>query len=267
MTDKHLYASSPTETGKMLRVNYNHYASWLRQTRHAHDETTVSLVVTGSLRESVGSADVVASPFSIVVKPRGTEHSNKFGEMVRMVQIGIPAAEATQYELWDRGLGEWRWQHHGATAVRAFLGLFRTMRASSPDVRADHVEAAAIDVLAAVNASIESTPIGAPPAWLAAMREEIDDTLDARSVGALANAANVHPVYLARQFRRWYGCSITEYRRSRRAQRAAAIMAGCGRTLARVSHDAEFADQAHMCRVFRTETGMTPGAFRAIIRT
>jgi AraC-like DNA-binding protein len=37
--------------------------------------------------------------------------------------------------------------------------------------------------------------------------------------------------------------------------------------LSLVSYTAGFADQAHMCRVFRAATGVTPGAFRALAAT
>ncbi|MDQ6888080.1 MAG: AraC family transcriptional regulator [Gemmatimonadota bacterium] len=247
----------------MLQINHNRYSPGLTQSRHAHDETTVSFVLAGSLYERVGSMAVVARPFSIVIKPRDTEHSNQFAHAVRMLQIVIPTAEVAQYASWERGLGRWHWQH-GGPSVRAFLTLFRYLQPSS-DVALtnDRVQAAALDALTAVGAIIGSIPSGDPPGWLAVVREEIDDALETLSVSRLAAAAQVHPVYLARQFRRWYGCSMTDYQRRRRAQHAADTITRCPGSLGRASHEAGFADHAHMCRVFRAETGMTPGEFRA----
>jgi CubicO group peptidase (beta-lactamase class C family) len=47
----------------MLRVPENAYPPGLRQPRHAHAETTVTIVIGGSLRERVGRVDEIARPF------------------------------------------------------------------------------------------------------------------------------------------------------------------------------------------------------------
>jgi len=54
----------------MIRVLENAYAPHLRQAHHAHETTTVSLVLAGALRESVGAAEEIAQTLSVVVKPR-----------------------------------------------------------------------------------------------------------------------------------------------------------------------------------------------------
>jgi AraC family transcriptional regulator len=77
--------------------------------------------------------------------------------------------------------------------------------------------------------------------------------------------ADVHPVYLARQFRRWFGCSITEHVGRRRVQRAAAAIATSAGSLSVISYQNGFADQPHMSRVFSREVGVTPATFRALV--
>ena len=47
-----------------------------------------------------------------------------------------------------------------------------------------------------------------------------------------------------------------------RARAALERLAGGERDLARLAADAGFADQAHLCRVVRAETGTTPSALR-----
>jgi AraC family transcriptional regulator len=76
----------------------------------------------------------------------------------------------------------------------------------------------------------------------------------------------VHRVHLARRFRQHFGCSTTEYLRHLRVRAAAAALASTETPLATVALDAGFADQSHLCRTFKGETGLTPGAFRALTR-
>ena len=104
---------------------------------------------------------------------------------------------------------------------------------------------------------------GAAPAWLQRVRERLDEE-DAVRVGAAARDAGVHPVYLARCFRRWYGCSVAGYLQRVRLRRSATLMHRGAYTLGRVAHEAGFADQAHFGHRFREATGLTPGRFRAL---
>ena len=73
----------------------------------------------------------------------------------------------------------------------------------------------------------------------------------------------MHPVALARAFRRTHGCSITAFRRRVRVRRAAELLVA-GASLVDVALESGFADQSHFCRIFRTEMGVTPSAFRAM---
>jgi AraC family transcriptional regulator len=249
----------------MIRVLENAYPPLLRQERHAHETTTVSLVLAGALRESVGAAEEIAQPLSVVVKPRGTEHADQFGgQGARMIQIVLDEELTGTIERWERGMERWRWSHAGP-ATPAFLRLLRAKRGAREQEDGEtRVENAALDVLAALASEGGGTERqGAPPRWIASVRERLDDGA-ALAVRSLASSAGVHPVYLARCFRQWYGCSITAYAARRRVQRAAGRVASTSRPLSAVSCDLGFADQPHMCRIFRRHTGLAPSEYRAL---
>ena len=221
------------------------------------------MVLAGKLRERVGASDEIARPLSIVVKPRDTEHANDFGDGVRTLQIMLPSEAAADAESWESVLRHWRWQHGGA-AVPRFMELLCAVRSSPDDPgRAGRVERAAYDALGALGELARPSSSEAPH-WLSLVRERLDDADRPPLVRALAAGAGVHPVYLARQFRRWYGCSITEHVKRRRVQRAAAAMTTASTPLSLVAYEAGYADQAHMCRVFARETGVTPSRFRKL---
>jgi AraC-like DNA-binding protein len=121
------------------------------------------------------------------------------------------------------------------------------------------------DVLAVVaGVPAEAKHTARAPRWLTRVRSAIDDSGAWPTVGELAALGSVHRVYLAKQFRRFYGCAVSDYVRRRRVQLAAQHMLRSAVSLSEIAHDAGFSDHAHMCRAFRNETGITPRSFRQL---
>jgi len=104
----------------------------------------------------------------------------------------------------------------------------------------------------------------APP-WLVT----VVDYLHARAteeieIEELARLAGVHPGHLTRVFRTRHGCSIGEYVRRLRIDRAAHELAESPRPIAAIAASLGFADQSHFSRVFARVTGLTPGRYRKL---
>jgi AraC family transcriptional regulator len=109
---------------------------------------------------------------------------------------------------------------------------------------------------------------GTQPAWLGDVLEILHgDTASHWTLSHLAAAVQVHPVTLARAFRRARACSVGEYVRRLRIERAAQELGGTTRSIAEIAMTAGFADQSHFSNVFRRHTGMSPSAFRRSVRT
>ena len=230
------------------------------QPPHHHPESSITIVLGGSLTEKVGGRTVEAGPLSVVVKPAGVTHANRLGmagartvqvELGRLVDSGTP----------ERLLGPWRWLHNG-TATRRMLQVLGEWRAGAKTPA--EVERAVCDCVAALESSRETTA----PRWLGLVAEELDDTATAPApVSEIAGRAGMHPVTLARLFRRYFGSSMTERIRRRRVEHAAGLLAGPTHALAEIAIESGFVDQSHLTRTFRRETGLTPGAYRRLARS
>lgn len=93
--------------------------------------------------------------------------------------------------------------------------------------------------------------------------ERIHDNVGSiRRMEDLARCVDAHPVYLARGFRRRFGCSLATYVQRVRLERAADLARNSRRTLAEIAADTGFADQSHMTRAFRRYYGRTPKGMR-----
>lgn len=79
----------------------------------------------------------------------------------------------------------------------------------------------------------------------------------------VAHVVGVHPMHLAKLFRRRYGCSMGEFVRRRRIAWACDQLAEESMTISAIAAQAGFADHAHFTRTVRRLTGCTPQWYRA----
>jgi AraC-like DNA-binding protein len=86
-----------------------------------------------------------------------------------------------------------------------------------------------------------------------------------RPLPDLAGALSVSPHHLSRVFSAVVGHTISRHRMRLRARAATERLAAGDRNLARLAADLGFADQGHLCRVVRRETGRAPSALRALL--
>jgi AraC-like DNA-binding protein len=109
------------------------------------------------------------------------------------------------------------------------------------------------------------------PATRAARRALVDDARQALAADpdvplpALADALGTSPHHLSRIFAGAMGHSIARHRMRLRTRHALERLAAGDTALARLAASAGFADQSHLTRVVRAETGTTPGALRAAL--
>lgn len=104
---------------------------------------------------------------------------------------------------------------------------------------------------------------GARPPWLKRALERIgEQPKEPTTLAELASEADVTPEHLARTFRRQTGCTVGDLLRRTRLLRATGALRRTSLSLSQVAHEAGFADQSHMTRVFRRYLGVTPLGYR-----
>ena len=87
--------------------------------------------------------------------------------------------------------------------------------------------------------------------------------MEVHRLAGIARIAGVHPMHLAKLFRRRFGYSMGEYLRRRRVAWACGQLAHGKGTITAIAHDAGFADHAHFTRTFVRVTGCTPRWYQA----
>ena len=98
------------------------------------------------------------------------------------------------------------------------------------------------------------------------MKKRLRESSELPTLRELAAAAGVHPAHLTRVFRRAHGCSVGDWYRARRIERAAQELLLGESSLADVALRHGFCDQSHFNRVFGRLVGTSPGRYRSRTR-
>lgn len=235
--------------------------------RHTHEAAHFIFVTRGLYVSTAdGAPDVVTSPL-LIYNPPGTTHRDRFRQRDgrfdgRFLSISI-ASERMKSIADGLTLAESAMCVGGAAATTLAARLIAEMEQWEPASRLV-IEGICLELTAQV-ARRDPFVEKAPPRWLALaceMLRERDCT-----VGEIAAECGVHPVHLARTFRRFFGCSPGAYLRRCRVERAAALLRRGSLTLSEVALRSGFGDQSHMSRAFQSAFAMTPSAFRRVFHS
>lgn len=230
---------------------------------HTHENATVVLILAGEYREDFRGDCSPLAPLTVVAKPSGEKHANDVGEK---------GAHCLVVELTDSKLRELAGiapvceaprVQAGGPAARTGLRIVRELRESDP-LTPLALESAALQLVVDLSRQAPRT-FASEPKWMSALVERLHGT-PARELrlSTLASVVGVHPVHLARTFRRIHGCSIGEFARRLRIETATRMLTQTRTPLSEVALAAGFYDQSHMARTFRRETGMSASRIRAV---
>lgn len=233
-----------------------------RNTLHDHGRAYFSRLTSGSYLERDAAGNFPYRVGAVRFHPESYRHGDEIGPAGARF-LCIELEENTGRDLSALRRLTPRMAHPASETARLAFAINREMHAGA--LASDFVlEGFALQMLG----SFLRLPVEEEvPAWLRRvaerLREESSQLLRLRD---LAAGAGVHPVHLARAFRRHFHRSIGEELRRHRIDAVREALARGENSLSAVAADAGFADQSHMSRVFRRLTGMSPREYRARLR-
>lgn len=228
---------------------------------HSHEDAHFVLAMDAGYRsvahDPMTPRNQAFGPGALVWHPAGVEHRDCFdvaGGRFLSVSFMPPAGGRHGDPVRLRGAAE--------VVVRRLVGA--TARFTMGDEII--VEGLALDLAASV-LSPEELDEDPAPEWLQRAREIIHDMAaqPGMEVRSIAAEVGVHPVSLARRYRRHFRQSPAAAIRQARADRAAGLIAR-GTDLASLADQTGYADQSHMTRDFTCIYGLTPARYRALFR-
>jgi AraC family transcriptional regulator len=234
--------------------------------RHTHEEAHFVLLLDGLYVSSATGAPSIASGPTLVYNPPGTTHRDRFeprhgttcgrfftlsitADRLKAATDVAPLIEQATNLTMVEGIG---------LAQRIVQECASWERASSTVT-----EGLALELLGLVSHAARKQE-HMPPAWLRSARElMLDRYADDLSIGEIAAAVCVHPVHLARAFRRFFGCTPGDFLRQRRLERGATLLRETTHPISDVALSSGFVDQSHFSKAFKRGFGVSPGTYRS----
>lgn len=245
-----------------ITVSEVRFSGGIRIPAHSHERPIVNFVLAGAYTEIWGTDRRECLPAETLFHPAGGIHSERFspaGARCLTVEFDPPKLRLEGQVTMPEGhlvfpRGHWSW---------ISSRLLRELRAGdelSPLV----VEGLLLVLLTGV--ARQRTGSSAPPDFLRRARTLLNDRFtEPLQIADVAAEVGVHPSSLARAFQRHYRCTPGEFVRGLRVELAGRRLAHPEISIASIARETGFSDQSHFSRTFKRVTGMTPGAFRAIV--
>jgi AraC family transcriptional regulator len=228
--------------------------------RHAHERAFFCLTLDGAYTErTLRTGETAYAPWTAVFHPAGEIHTTRMGARGgRVLNVEVDPDRLDEAATLAPPPGAAA-DHGGGEIVWLLARLRRAARAGGSSGSLD-AESLGTELVATVMRAADRD--ARPPRWLARVAERLAEDGPEPSVRELAREAGVHPVHVARTFRRFHGVPPGTWRRRLRVRRACALLCSRGVSIAEAAAAAGFADQSHLTRALRSVLGETPAALR-----
>jgi AraC-like DNA-binding protein/quercetin dioxygenase-like cupin family protein len=234
---------------------------------HYHAHTNIALSLRGVSIETVAGRPYDVGPGSLILRPAGEMHANRFGrEEARCLIIEVLPRRLEMIRQTSDVLE--RESYHRSQAILLLTRRIQNELRFKDEASSLAIEALTLELLAqAVRRNFRRRQT-IEYRGLREARDFIHERFaDRISLSDIAQAAGMHPSHLAKMFRRHFHCTVGEYVRRLRLQSAEHDLSCSNKTLSEVALAAGFYDQSHFTHAFKLRWGLTPSAYRAAIHT
>jgi AraC family transcriptional regulator len=229
--------------------------------QHAHVNPHLTLLLQGGTEEKWHKGVYERFAGDIVFYPAGEPHQNlqTLGGS-KNINLEFDPSFFFQNDLDESAIAK----AAGKTATTKFLLLkvYREMLLGDPG-RDESIRLLLLDLLTGPEKK-EASYKSQPP-WVGKVRQYLADKWNEPvSLQELSAVSGVHPITISKHFPRYFSCTLGEYLRRLKVEKALALVKSSNRSLMEIAFECGFADQSHFIRVFKALTGFIPNDFRKL---
>ena len=208
--------------------------------RHEHELANIAFTIDGSFTEILDRHRFECSSQSIVIKPAGEAHANEYGStgarcfLIEVHPHRLEALHPLSYIL--KQVTHLR----GAMLSIGVLRIRKEMRVMDTASMLA-IEALTLELIVELSRNSLLRTERKLPVWLTRAKQMLHEhSSESITLSEVAQQVDIHPVHLAREFRRFYGCTLGEYLRGLRIQHACRELSSSDMPLVEIALAAEF---------------------------
>lgn len=229
---------------------------------HCHELAYVSLVLRGCYAECYCGKTWEHKAGQLIFHAPGESHWDRVHEdCVHFLNLEIPSPQLDRLKSYGMRPTS-RMVFESGYVIQLGRKLHRELQNSDP-ASSLALEGLSLELLAEVFRPQPARAQAGAGDWLSRameiLRARYNEPL---TLGELASQVEVHPVSIARAFRKRYLCSVGEYVRRLRVEAACREILNSDLSIVEVAARTGFFDQSHLCRMIRQYTGMSPSELR-----
>jgi AraC family transcriptional regulator len=230
--------------------------------RHSHDNAFVSIALRGHYHERSGPKTWECSSGAVIFHSPGESHADRFYDS------GGHLLNLELFPHFVKTLDTHGFQTGQRIQVQSPYLLQLGLRLQNEISRKDTAwelaaEGLALELVAGVMRQRDARASLSSSDWLSQVRDLLHDSFRKNlTLKELANSVDVHPVHLARAFRKRHHCCVGDYVRRLRVEGACQELSTSSLPIVEIAARNGFSDQSHMSRVVKRYTGLSPHEFR-----
>jgi len=232
--------------------------------KHSHENLYIAYVIEGSYIETTRRETKRCLPGAVVLHRIDEKHSNtSFALKNRILNAEIGQDWIEKYSI-NYSEIEKNISRNGFEMKILFAKLYNEFLIND-DVTTLAFEAG---ILEALNSLLTAGNFisGSKPAWVNCAEEILRYEEPSKlNLTYIAAETDVHPAHISRDFSKYFNCTMSEYVRRLKVDRAEEFLSSGKFSLADISYRCGFADQSHFTRVFKRFKGITPHQYQNLL--
>jgi len=244
----------------------SYYAAETTMGVHSHSQPLLHVVLAGNVTNRSGRSAEVAEVAHVEFLPANTPHETRWRGGGKGFAVAFGSQKASEWFEW--GMLPSRPLNLPPGLVSGLLLAARRECFANDLAGATGAESYLAEALAEL---LRLPPLDGrregPSRRLRQAREILLDTYEMLpSLTEVARRVEVHPVYLARAFRRCFGETIGDCIRRRRIEAGCRLISCSHLSLGEIAQEVGFADQSHFTRTFKQMLGIPPIEYARLMR-
>jgi len=244
--------------GNLMMINsYNNCpdSGW-----HYHENSFFTFVLNGGCKEIRKAVTHESGPGDLLYFEKGIIHKNSnYTEYSRNFNLELSDKWLTDYDVQFK-------TEPADFALRKCDFKFLFIRLYDEFLNQDSASPVSINniLLQIMGNKIHETGSGTP-SWVPTIKEFLYDNWATNfTLKELSAVAGIHPVTISKNFTRFFGCTLGEFIRKYRIEKALYLIRTTHLNLTDIAFTCGFADQSHFIRTFTKYTGTLPLHYRKI---